>query len=114
MSMQDTGPRILLASLVALALFAGSFFVARGSSPEAQLPAVREQPLAGSDGVEHAPLREIGAVPALPRATPKSKQPRRPSTALPPPPPPPPAPVVSPRPPPPPPPPRDDCLGEVC
>ena len=117
MSFQDTGPRILLAALIALLLFVVAFFVARGSSSEAALAPVREQPLAGSTAVKTARLRAIGTVPALPRAR-RKPEPTRPSTPPParpqpsprPPAPPPPPPIA----PPPPPPPSDGCLGEIC
>jgi hypothetical protein len=119
MSLQDTGPRILLAALIALLLFVAAFFVARGSSSEAALAPVREQPLAGSTAVKTARLRAIGTVPALPRARRKLKPDSRRSSAPPParpqpsprppaPPPPPPPPIA------PPPPPSGGCLGEIC
>lgn len=116
MSFQDTGPRILLAALIALLLFVVAFFVARGSSSEAARAPVREKPLAGSTQLEHARLRAIGTVPALPRVRRKPK-PQRPSTppparAQPTPRPPAPPPPIAPRPPPPP--PDDGCLGEIC
>jgi hypothetical protein len=113
MSLQDTGPRIALAALIALLLFLVAFFVARGGSSEAALEPVREQPLAPAASVEPARLRALGTVPALPRP----RTPSRPRTS---PPPPPPPPVATPPPPPavaPPPasaPEFDDCRGEAC
>jgi hypothetical protein len=112
MSLQDTGPRVLLAALIALALFFVAFFVARGGSSEAALAPVREQPLAAPASFERTRLRAIGSVPALPRA----RKPRRQRSAAPPPPPPaatPPPPTATP-PPPPPPSGSDGCIGEIC
>jgi hypothetical protein len=116
MSLTSTGTRILAAALIALALFLIAFLVARGSSSEAAPAQVREQPLAGAGTLEHAPLRAIGAVPALPRAPHKRAPARAPRT---PPPPPPPPPVFVTPPPPPtrppaPPPPPQGCVGEFC
>jgi hypothetical protein len=116
MSLTSTGTRILAAALVALALFVIAFLVARGSSSEAAPAPVREQPAAGAGTLEHAPLRAIGAVPALPRAPRKRTPAPAPRTpAAPPPPPPvfvtpPPPPTRPPAPPPPPP----GCVGEFC
>jgi hypothetical protein len=118
MSLTSTGTRILAAALIALALFFIAFLVARGSSSEAVPSQVREQPASGAGTLAHAPLRAIGAVPALPRA-PRKRTPPRASTAPPAstPPAPPPPPVFVPPPPtrpPPPPPPPQGCVGEFC
>jgi len=114
MSLQDTGTRILLAALIALALFFVAFFVARGGSSEAALAPVREQPLTAPATAERTRLRAIGSVPALPQA----RKPGRQRTAPPPPPPPPPAamppPPTATPPPPPPPSGSDGCIGEIC
>jgi hypothetical protein len=113
MSLQDTRTRIALAALLALLLFLVAFFVARGGSSDAALAPVREQPLTTPTGIEHAPLRAIGSVPALPRP----RRPSRPRPASPPPPPPPPAATPPPPnapPPAPPPAPGGGCIGEIC
>ncbi len=108
-----TPTRILAAALVALALFAIAFFVARGGSSDAAPAPVRVQPVSSPAALEHAPLRAIGSVPALPRAPRKPKpKPSAPATT------PPPAAVppasVLPPPPPPPPPPSSTCVDEFC
>src|SRR5687767_14340273 len=109
MSLQDTGPRILVAALILLLLFTLAFFVARGGSSEAALEPVREQPLAGSTSQKPVRLRAIGSVPALPR--PPRPTPRSPAPAPPPPPVAPPPPPIAP---PPAPPTGPDCIGEIC
>jgi hypothetical protein len=109
-SLTSTGTRILAAALVVPALFVIAFLIARGSSSETALAPVREQPAAGAGTLEHAPLRAIGAVPALPRA-PRRRTPPR---VTPPPPAPPPPPVFVPPPPTRPPPPPQGCVGEFC
>jgi hypothetical protein len=120
MSLTSTGTRILAAALIALALFFIAFLVARGSSSEAAPAQVREQPASAAGTLAHAPLRAIGAVPALPRAPrTRTRTPPRASTAPPAstPPAPPPPPVFVPPPPtrpPPPPPPPQGCVGEFC
>jgi hypothetical protein len=114
MSLTSTGTRLLAAALVALTLFVIAFFVARGSSSQTAPAPVGEQPAAGAGTLEHAPLRAIGAVPALPRAPRKRTPARAPKTAPAPPPPPvfvtPPPPTTRPAPPPPP----QGCVGEFC
>jgi hypothetical protein len=115
MTLDATRTRVLLAALIALALFAIAFFLARGGSSDAASTSVRERPASGPAALEHAPLRAIGSVSALPRAPrkPKSKpkpspRPSAPVT------PPPPAFVPPTRPPPPPPPPSSTCVDEFC
>jgi hypothetical protein len=110
-----TRTRVLLAALIALALFAIAFLVARSGSPDAAPAPVRVQPAAGPATLEHPPLRAIGSVPALPRAPRKPRpSPRpRPSAPATTPPPAAPPPVFAP-PPPPPPPPSSTCVNEFC
>jgi hypothetical protein len=113
-SLNDTGPRIVLVATIALLLFVIAFFVARGGSSDAALAPVREERISGSAAPKHARLRAIGSVPALPRAR---RQPRRQRPSVTPPPviapaPAPPPPIAPP--PPPPPPPAGGCLGETC
>ena len=110
MPLNATIPRLALVAITALVLFVAAFLVARGGSSEAAPPGAREQPMAAPAPLEHAPLRPIGAVPALP---PAARKPARRRSS----PPPPPAasrprrrPVAPPPPPPPPPP----CVGEIC
>jgi len=116
MTPDATRTRVLVAALIALALFAIAFFLARGGSSDAASTSVREQPAAGPAALQHAPLRAIGRVSALPRAPrkpkpkPKPKPSSRPSAPVPPP------PIFVPptRPPPPPPPPSSTCVDEFC
>jgi len=114
MSLTSTGTRVLAAALVVLALFVIAFLVARSSSSEAAPAAVREQPVAGAEALEHAPLRAIGQVPALPRAARRRTPPKTSPKTSPPPAAPPP--VFAPPPPPPtrPPPSPEGCAGEFC
>jgi len=110
-----TPTRLLMAAAIAPALFAIAFFAARGGSSDAAPGPVRVQPAAGPAALEHAPLRAIGSVPALPRPPRKPKPKPRPSTPATTPPPAavaPPAAVVPP--PPPPPPPPSTCVDEFC
>jgi hypothetical protein len=116
MTPDATRTRVLVAALIALALFAIAFFVARGGSSDAASTSVRERPASGPAALEHAPLRAIGSVSALPRPPRKPKpkpkpspspRPSAPAT------PPPPA-FVPPPPPPPPPPPSSTCVDEFC
>jgi hypothetical protein len=111
-----TRTRVLVAALIALALFAIAFFVARSGSSDAAPARARVQPVAGPAALEHAPLRAIGSVPALPRAPRKPKpSPKRSAPATTPPPAAaPPAAVLPPPPPPPPPPPSSTCVDEFC
>jgi type IV secretory pathway VirB10-like protein len=109
-----TPARVLAAALVALALFAIAFLVARSGSSDAPPPRARVQPVSAPATLTHVPLRAIGSVPALPRAPRKPKPkpgPSAPATA------PPPAaapPAAVPPPPPPPPPPSSTCVDEFC
>jgi hypothetical protein len=116
MTLDATRTRVLVAAVIALALFAIAFFVARGSSSNAAATPVREHPVSGSAALKHAPLRAIGSVPALPRAPRKPKPRPRPRPVTPVTPPPPPAAVAPPAapPPPPPPPPSSTCVDEFC
>lgn len=123
MRLTAPGTRVLVGALIALALFAIAFLVARGGSSDAAQAPAREEPVAGTGALEHAPLRAIGAVPALPRAprrrTPARTSPPPPQVAPPPQAPPPPPPTFVPPPPtrpppPPPPPPPSTCVDEFC
>jgi hypothetical protein len=117
MTLDATRTRVLVAALIALALFAIAFFVARSGSSDAALRPVRVQPASGPAALEHAPLRAIGSVPALPRAPRKPKprpSPRPSSPATTPPPAAVPPPAAFPPPPPPPPPPSSTCVNEFC
>jgi hypothetical protein len=112
MTPDATRTRVLVAALIALALFAVAFFVAHGGSSDAASTSVRERPASGPAALEHAPLRAIGSVSALPRPPRKPKPKPSPSPR-------PSAPVTPPPPafvppPPPPPPPSSTCVDEFC
>jgi hypothetical protein len=116
--MPDVTPtRVLLgAALIAVALFAVAFLVARSGSSDAAPAPAHVQPVSTPAALEHAPLRAIGNVPALPRAPRKPSPKPRPSApattpaAVAP----PPAAVQPPPPPPPPPAPSSTCVDEFC
>src|SRR3954453_8348400 len=117
--MPDVTPtRALLgAALIALALLPVAFLVARSASSDAAPRPRPGQPVSPPAALEHAPLRAIGNVPALPRAPRKPSPKPRPSAPATTPPAavaPAPAAVQPPPPPPPPPAPSSTCVDEFC